>query len=199
MEPTQTFPLLSCPVSTWKSRFRQRQCCIRPSKSFLRKRHRGAASFRSWRKRWSHSTFELRCQAAQGDWPQDCVGVFQVKRLICTLTEERERFLEERRELLQKINKLEDEGVRSTSTIQHRYVLSITHFHMGHFYKINGLCATAAVIHRGLQGQVLCWDNSAFQIESVWINWCVLGSTCWKRKSDFFITKSRCSPDRTVP
>lgn len=52
-------------------------------------------------------------------------GVFQVKRLICTLTEEREKFLEERRELLQKINKLEEEGVRTTSTVQHRYVLAI--------------------------------------------------------------------------
>lgn len=56
---------------------------------------------------------------------QECVGVFQVKRLICTLTEEREKFLEERRELLQKINKLEEEGVRTTSTVQHRYVLSV--------------------------------------------------------------------------
>lgn len=57
---------------------------------------------------------------------RECVGVFQVKRLICTLTEEREKFLEERRELLQKINKLEEEGVRTTSTVQHRWVLAIT-------------------------------------------------------------------------
>lgn len=57
---------------------------------------------------------------------RECVfRVFQVKRLICTLTEEREKFLEERRELQQKINKLEDEGVRTTSTVQHRCVLAI--------------------------------------------------------------------------
>lgn len=57
---------------------------------------------------------------------RECVGVFQVKRLICTLTEEREKSLEERRELLQKINKLEEEGVRTTSTVQHRCVSAIT-------------------------------------------------------------------------
>ena len=64
------------------------------------------------------------CMAKVGH--QECVAVFQVKRLICTLTEERERFLEEKRELLQKINKLEEEGVRTTSTVQHRCLFSVT-------------------------------------------------------------------------
>ncbi|CAF96642.1 unnamed protein product [Tetraodon nigroviridis] len=45
----------------------------------------------------------------------------EVKRLISTLTEEREKFLEERRELLQKISKLEEEGTRTTATVQHRF------------------------------------------------------------------------------
>lgn len=49
--------------------------------------------------------------------------LFQAKRLICTLAEERDKFLEERRELLQKITKLEEEGVRTTSAVQHRLVL----------------------------------------------------------------------------
>lgn len=51
------------------------------------------------------------------------VCVFQVKRLICTLTEERDKFLEGKRELLQKIKKLEEEGMRTTSAVQHRFVL----------------------------------------------------------------------------
>lgn len=51
------------------------------------------------------------------------VRVFQAKRLICTLAEERDKFLEERRELLQKITKLEEEGARTTSAVQHRLVL----------------------------------------------------------------------------
>lgn len=50
------------------------------------------------------------------------VCVFQAKRLICTLAEERDKFLEERRELLQKITKLEEEGARTTSAVQHRLV-----------------------------------------------------------------------------
>lgn len=49
--------------------------------------------------------------------------LFQAKRLICTLAEERDKFLEERRELLQKITKLEEEGARTTSAVQHRLVL----------------------------------------------------------------------------
>lgn len=106
---------------------------------------------------------------------QEPVGVFQVKRLICTLTEEREKFLEERRELLQKINKLEEEGVRSAATVQHRCVASI---------------AVSWLELRVITGHLsVC----------VWIKWCALGSTCRKRKSGFSITKSRCSPDRTVP
>lgn len=50
------------------------------------------------------------------------VRVFQAKRLICTLAEERDKFVEERRELLQKLTKLEEEGARTTSAVQHRLV-----------------------------------------------------------------------------